>query len=278
MRRCTALGIIATMVAAGFTPQLRAQSTIHVIGSDSVPVPFATVFIQGGAANIADEHGNLAMRGKRQVLNAEVRRIGYTPWFGKITLPDTAATITIVLPNLAQQLSSVTVSAASAPASVRLMQSGFYDRVTMRQKGALSATFIGPEEIEKRHPSRMSDLLQGLSGVSIMRTPLGGMVARGNGGSCYMAVVLDGQRLCPPMGCHTAMQTSDNATPLVIKGGRIDKDTTFDDVTVNINQFVEANDIVAVEVYGRGANMPISLQAVDNACGVIAIWTGSRHP
>ena len=38
----------------------------------------------------------------------------------------------------------------------------------MRQKGTLSATFIGPEEIEKRHPSNTSDMLYGLNGVTMV--------------------------------------------------------------------------------------------------------------
>jgi hypothetical protein len=45
-----------------------------------------------------------------------------------------------------------------------------------------------------------------------------------------------------------------------------------------IDDILDANDVAAIEVYNRGANMPISLQANDNACGVIALWTGSRQP
>jgi len=37
------------------------------------------------------------------------------------------------------------------------------------------------------------------------------------------------------------------------------------------------NDVMAIEVYERGGNMPISLQVNDTKCGVIALWTGSRH-
>jgi hypothetical protein len=49
------------------------------------------------------------------------------------------------------------------------------------------------------------------------------------------------------------------------------------DLAVDLNQYVNAEDIVAIEVYARGANMPASLQVLDAACGVIAIWTGARR-
>jgi len=270
-------GFALTAIMCAATAAGAQSSVVRVIGSDSMPIAFATVFVQGGAPSITDEHGRISMAGTRQVLTAEVRRIGYTPWFGKITLPDTATTITIVLPRIAQQLSGVTVT--GTPVKSRLELAGFYDRWQMRQKGTLSATFIGPEEIEKRHPSRASDMLNGVLGVTMVHTPQGGMVAKGMSGRCMMAVLLDGQRLCPPYGCHTVPQTSQSATPLDRNSrGQLSKDTTFDDVTVNINQFVDANDIAAIEVYARGGNMPISLQVDDSACGVVAIWTGSRHP
>ena len=51
-----------------------------------------------------------------------------------------------------------------------------------------------------------------------------------------------------------------------------------DDNAVIIDHVVDAASVTAIEVYTRGANMPVSLQVSDNACGVIAIWTGSRNP
>ena len=47
---------------------------------------------------------------------------------------------------------------------------------------------------------------------------------------------------------------------------------------VVIDQILEANDVTAIEIYPRGANMPISLQVANPACGVVAFWTGSRKP
>jgi hypothetical protein len=275
MRRILEMSAFAAaMVATALTPAWgSAQSTVlKVIGSDSVPVPFAWVAVQGGTGSVTDERGQLSMgAGRRQTLTVEVRRIGYKPWYGKLEVPDTAAVLTVMLPRIVQELAGVTITGEQIKS--RLEQAGFYDRWLMRQKGSLSATFIGPEEIEKRHPSRITDMLQGVLGVSLLHTDQGSMVAKGIGGTCFMAVLLDGQRLCPPVGCNAFA----NNAPSLSRPRSLSRDTTIDDITVNINQYVNANDVAAIEVYARGGNMPISLQSVDNACGVIAIWTGSRR-
>ncbi len=270
LERALLIGAITTAPAA-------AQSSIlTVIGSDSGPVPYAWVAVRGGAANITDERGKLSLGGGRNTtLSVEVRRIGFVPWSGKVVIADTAASTTIVLRRLAQAIGAVTVTARQESRDPKL--AGFYDRWLMRQKGALSATFIGPEEIEFRHPARPSDLLAGVDGVSLMRTDRGSMIARGGGGTCFMTVMLDGRQLCPAAGCHV----SDNANaPQISRTPPSREQMTapgLDDTQVNLNQYVNADDIVAIEVYARGANMPISLQALDAACGVIAIWTGTRR-
>jgi hypothetical protein len=275
MERIFAMSAFAVaMAATALTPaRAPAQSTVlKVIGSDSVPVPFAWVAVQGGTGSVTDERGQLSMgAGRHQTLTVEVRRIGYKPWYGKLEVPDTAAVLTVMLPRIVQELAGVTIT--GEPIKSRLEQAGFYDRWLMRQKGALSATFIGPEEIEKRRPSRITDMLEGVLGVSLMHTNRGGMIAKGIGGTCYMTVLLDGQRLCPPIGCNAFA----NNGPSLQRPISYSRDSTVDDMTVNINQYVNPNDVAAIEVYARGGNMPISLQSVDNACGVIAIWTGSRR-
>jgi len=251
-----------------------AQSvTLRVMGSENIPLPYATVFVQGGNPSITNDKGELGMGvAKHKILTLEVRRIGYGPWNGKLEIPDTAAVLTVVLPRLAQQLAGVTVTGHAM--ITRLEQSGFYDRWLMRQKGTLSAVFIGPEEIEKRHPARVSDLFNGLSGVSLMRTDKGSVIAKSSTGSCYMAILLDGQELCPSVGCHTVTGNGGQLSGTRAQSGTPPK---IDDITVNLNQFIEADNVVGVEVYARGGNMPVSLQASDPACGVIAIWTGPRR-
>ncbi len=178
---------------------------------------------------------------------------------------------------MASKLGSIIITGEQIKTQLQMV--GFYDRWEQRQKGALSATFIGPEEIEKRHPSRVTDMLFALAGVTLVHTPQGGMVAKGTGGTCFMTVMLDGAKLCPPLGCHSFASTAQNATQIVPPPPSPGEPShvTLDDIGVDLNRYIQANDVAAIEVYSHGGNMPASLQVTDNACGVIAIWTGSRR-
>ena len=120
-----------------------------------------------------------------------------------------------------------------------------------RQRGALSAVFIGPEEIEFRHPTKVTRMLQGLNGVKLVCDMSGNCAIYSTsqtslqvGGGCPMAILLDGNQMYG---------------------------------AVNVDQLINVADVMAIEVYARGGNMPISLQANDTNCGVVAFWTGSRR-
>ncbi len=255
-----ALGLVMPAVAGAQVSMLK------VVGNDSVAVPFAWVTVEGGIASITDEKGQVSLGAMRKkTLTLDVRRIGYQPWFGKITLPDTAINLTVVLPRVGQALAAVNVTGERVKTALEL--SGFYDRMLMRQKGVITATFIGPEELDKRHPSRTTDMLYGLNGITIMHAPNGAMCARGNGGSCFMTVVVDGSvlRPSPPTVCMG---------PSIMHIGS--RGTASSDMGADINQYLDVSQVAAIEIYARGGNMPVTLQVPDNACGVLAIWTGPR--
>ncbi len=263
----TCLGVVAPLAAI-------AQATVlRLVGNDTVPIPYAWISIQGGNASITDSRGELNLGpAHRGTLTLEARRIGYQPWFGQVERPDTAAILMITMLRIAQKLQTVKVTGAQRTG---LDATGFYDRWLDRQRGLLTAEFIGPEEIEKRHPGRTSDLLSGRPGVSMNRSQTGAMVAKNASGSCFMTVLVDGVVQCPTKGCHTSAATSQNV-PQLAPTGRLSKDTTMDDITVDIDRYVSPGDVAAIEIYARGGNMPVSLQTSDAACGVIAIWTGRR--
>lgn len=108
---------------------------LEVVSTDSQPVSYAFVQANGGHAQLTDETGHVSMgRGKKQTFDVEVRRIGFTPFFGKIELPDTAITVRIVVTPLAQQLSSMRVTSRKSSSSLEL--NGFYKRWLDMQKGA----------------------------------------------------------------------------------------------------------------------------------------------
>jgi hypothetical protein len=258
MLRRTAFRLAAASVAmfplvAG--AQLR---KLKVVREDGGPIAFANVVVAGGVTQITNDSGEVSFgAGQRATYSVRVMRIGYGPWFGKLELPDTAVTLRVTLPFVTQVLKKVVV-ADTSHTNVGLTMQGFYDRWLMRQKGALSATFIGPEELESRHPTFLTSMMYGVSGLRIVR--LGGApYAMGYEGQCGMAVLLDG-----------IQQGGGGApNPMGAKG-------VGNKPPVNLDAIVDANNVAAIEVYARGGNVPTSLHANDSACGVIAIWTGSR--
>jgi hypothetical protein len=253
--RAVAIALLATSVA-------HAQDRVlQVVSTDSQPVSYAFVQANGGHAQLTDEVGRVNMgSGKKQTFTLDVRRIGYTPFYGKLDFPDTAVTIRVVLTKLAQQLSSVKVTSKKSATSLEL--SGFYKRWLDAQKGVTSAVFIGPEEIEKRNTTRVSILLTGVSGVTLTRTPNGSSVVTSGSGTCPMAIVVDGRQVCPNGGC---LQNDPMKTGITEQSA------------VMIDQVIDIESVAGVEVYKRGGNMPSAFH-VDGDCGVVALWTGSRKP
>jgi hypothetical protein len=254
--------IIGSILALAMPTIQGAQArVIRVVSSDGQPVAFANVSVEGGITQITDEKGEVSLgAGKRQTLTFNVRRIGFMPWFGKIELPDTAAVLLVSLPRLAQKLSTVTVSGEKAIKS-SLVLSGFYDRWLMRQKGMLSAVFISPEELEFRHPDRITGMLYGLNGVQIKRGCVQPPAQKG--GNCLQGLI--------------AASTSRPGCPMTIV---VDDRQQYPlaGASVDIDMLLDANDVAAIEVYARGGNMPIGFQFQDVGCGVVAFWTGSRIP
>lgn len=274
-RFAVALGI-AVFAAAPSAGQAQARK-VRVIAVDSTPIPYAYVAVEGGYGQITDEKGEVSLgAGKKQTLTVRVQRIGYRPWFGKLELPDTGVVLTVQLTRVAQSLATVNIKAAAEIRSLQM--SGFYDRWMMRQKGALSAVFIGPEEIEFRHPDKITNMLRGLNGVTLRRSCEGEQVAFSSSAQCQMAILVDGVRQCPSMGC-SADGKSVFSTGAQSSRPNCDSPTTLNATTaVIIDQILNADDIAAIEVYNRGGNVPVSISASDQACGIIAFWTGSRKP
>src|ERR1017187_10094179 len=166
MHRSGYLFVLAAAAAVATPSFARAQiRKLKVLSSDSQPIVYAFVTLDGGNGQITDDKGEISLgAGKARTLTVNVRRIGYQQWFGKLELPDTAAVLTVTLPRIAQTLGEVRVSGYSSASTLSLPMKGFYDRWQMRQKGLLSATFIGPEEIEFRHPDKITNMLRGLNG------------------------------------------------------------------------------------------------------------------
>ena len=222
---------------------------IRIVGPGGTPIPVAVVDAGAGVTRVADSSGiahlpQLAADAAR----IRVRRIGFAVLDTVLSLR-VDGNLSVELHPLGQLLDAVTVTAA---ASAPLVRTGFYDRVQRVQRGAITAEFVTPEEIEGRGATQVSDLLRGRRTITVTRglAPVRTIV-KGRGG-CDMTILLDGQRV-----------RSDDA------GGG--------DGAVAIDDLVSGRSVMAIEIYPSTANAPSELVPLTGggSCGILAIWTGA---
>lgn len=168
----------------------------------------------------------------------QVRRLGFRPESLPVTVAATDPTVVSVrMVRAAVELSAVKVLGRR---DVIGPMAGFYKR---QQSG--SGRFFNHQEIERRNPNDLSDLLRTVPGIRIEnRGPISTVRIRGN--RCAPLVWLDGQALM---------------------AGEVDLDAwdprTFD----------------GIEVYSGPASVPVEFQRdqrMSSTCGTIVLW--SRQP
>ncbi|MFI5243959.1 MAG: carboxypeptidase-like regulatory domain-containing protein [Gemmatimonadales bacterium] len=254
------------------------QRVIRVMGDDGQPVAFANVTLTGERPKITNERGEVEIGpAARAALAVDVRRLGYEPWYGSITVGDTVMSVQVTLRRISRRMFTVKITDSSygVPAYLR----GFYERMLARQRGIGNGLYLTPEELDTRNAGMASALLQGLNGVSLRHTSTGKIVAMSVGGSCEMTVLIDGHRACPASGCDSRAPSSQAPAQTTSRRGRSVAATPppSDDQFVLLDNLLGANEIAAIEVYPRGASIPQSLPAgSDVSCGLIAFWTGAR--
>lgn len=137
-----------------------------------------------------------------------------------------------------------------------LVDVGFYDRL---EEGA--GLFIEREEVERRRPSRITDLMQGKPGITVMQT---GAFTRdirviaparmGGNTDCQPAIWLDG-----------SLARSGGVPRLSDVGGQ--------PTQPQLSELVAPEEIEAIEVYKGPAGLPDEYRSSDSSCGVVLIWT-----
>lgn len=257
---------------------LAQQRMIRVVGDDGELVAYANVIVAGERPRITNEKGEVDIGSSRRgEFIADVRRLGYEPFYGKLVLGDSITSALVTLHRISRRLFTVKVtdSSATAPSFLR----GFYERMLARQRGIGSGIYLTPEEVDKRNSSVASGLLQGLNGVSLSHTATGKIVAMNSGNTCQMAVLIDGHRVCPENGCNaTAPAPVDQGSGAPRRGRTVNvPPPPKDEAYVLVDNLVSVTEVAAVEVYPRGATVPMSLPSVDTSCGLVAYWTGGRR-
>jgi hypothetical protein len=161
-----------------------------------------------------------------------IRRIGYQPRTYTIQIRQgaTRAFLPVVLDPMPTELAKVIVMARIAASEGRLRD--FYERKATNGWGS----FIEREQIERRNPAWISDVLRTVPGVRVYSWR-GKNLVRLRGG-CAPTLWLDGMRL---------------------------RGTEVDDV-------VFPSDVAAVEVYRSQAGLPPQFMDM-SGCGAIVVWT-----
>lgn len=267
-----AVASVATLASAQGKVQ-RAVS-VRVVDSAGRSVPYAVLQLASGPVHVANDSGRATVtyskRGSSQdSVKVLVRRIGFTPLDTVFSISEERELVAVLSP-LPQNLGLVNIVARDDP----LARRGFYDRMESVRRGAVSAWFMTPEEIELRNPARASHLLGGQRFVKIQWYD-GRPVLTGRSGSCQLMVLLDGVRMT---GMLEEAYTPDGQREIDRLGGGEKGYRLFMSARSSIDDVVNALSIQAVEVYASAASAPIALQraAGPAPCGIVAIWTGSR--
>jgi hypothetical protein len=187
-------------------------------------------FIDDSTSVRTDGAGRFSLPRQRVTTGVlRARRLGYRAAYVSRRTDDTSA-VTVVLQSVGQQLGTVRVRANWDNKRLEEMQ---------RRRMYWGGTHILRDEIERRDPFRISDMLQGRAGIRVRRDRYGNGVVAGRG-DCPMAILVNG---------------------FPVRG-------------LSVDEVVSARDVVAVEAYNSALNTPADLAVLaSGGCGVLAVWT-----
>lgn len=186
----------------------------------------------------------------------DVRAVGYRPALQTVLwmMEDrNFAGLEVRLTPHVALLAPVEVVALSAPT-----RSPVLANMEWRRRHGLGQ-MISRQEIEERHPLRVTDILQETPGVRVDR--------QGSGASRRVI------HLGPPM---PGPGGGDCPVQIFLDGMLATRDAPGGDVTVD--DLVEPADVEAIEIFKGLAGVPAEFLNSQSRCGVIAIWTKRSLP
>jgi hypothetical protein len=142
-----------------------------------------------------------------------------------------------------------------------LAANGFYDRSERIRSGV----FLTRDEIARRNPVRMEDLLRGALGAGLSRS------MRQTGTS-------PDPQTGAPVAASSFGRAEDGRPCLTIfylnglRMGEVDAPTG---IGSGIDQLVHPDEVEGIEIYESVAQLPARFSPVGSVCGVILIWTAS---
>jgi hypothetical protein len=240
-----------------------------VVEPDGRPVAGAELVLSDTIAGLtmsttADSQGRFEIpftRGGSFEISAE--RMGYSRVLSALACFDgEELLVQIVLSVSPVEITGLDITARPVPAAAELNFRGFEAR-RAHQPGF----FIAEDEIVRRSPTRMTDLVGRAPGATVLR--LGGRavdvtLVRGQGssfrglGTCLPSIYLDGLR--------------------VREGGPQEGDIRKATFTL-LNDLIQPEEVTGIEVYTGLGGLPAVFRGTGASCGVVAIWTKRQtHP
>jgi len=239
VRLCVSVLLLPALASSAF-----AQSVGAISGriKDSTGTPIRgveVVLLQRHGAVYSDSLGYFRLNeipaGKREI---HFRRLGFAPKSMDAEISDgKTLALDVTLEAYAAEIEGMTVEEATRR---RQLLSDFYDR-SSRGFGH----FVTREQIEKRNPSNLSDMMRMVPGARLV--PI-----RGTGMSALRFGRAQGARDCPPQYYVDAVKTWN----------------------LNIDDIVP-QDVEGIEIYEGASTVPpqFNTKEGNTICGVVLIWT-----
>ncbi len=254
--------IVGIAISSLVGREAQAQGVLVLVrDSTEMPVSYANVQPVNGVRRVADVEGRAQFAVSRaDSLRFAVRRLGFQPFIGWVRR-EGDSTYRVTLAPAASKAREVRVVATR---DTPLARTGFYERIDRARRGAYSARFFTPEELDLRNPADITQLLQGENMVRPLVFTQNGrrqIVLAGRGVKCAMTILLDGRRVT---GTLEEMIEDPRKNPSGL---------------IAVDDLVPASSVAAIELYGSVAMAPVELQRAAGGvgCGIVAIWTGSRQ-
>jgi hypothetical protein len=232
------------------------------------PIPDVRVSARpSGVSMLTDSTGRFRLDGLRSgtsILHAQT--IGFAPAdFAVRVAPDSTLRVTIQLTSRPLTLDTVVVSTRTE--SVGLRGAGFYERLRDRLRGLGSGTLFSPDDLDRMNLNRASDVFRQVPGVNLQQQN-GAAIMYGLG-QCLMNVWVDGQFVNPILYPGVAD----------LPGGKFGQMGPQNVVrrSGGLDALVGAHEVAAVEIYPTPSEVPPQFYNLNNVCGSIVIWTGSRR-
>jgi hypothetical protein len=255
-----------------------------IVDLAGAPVPFAYIQeVKGDRFTVSDKDGRFRFPPVESGYHSfTARRLGFYPTqFDADLTGDSTVTVSLTLAPNARILKQVSIE-GDRPRNYTegLDRQGFYRRLQERSLGAGTGHFIMPDDMARRHPNQITQMLQALPGVSVVAMGFDragqGSVPVGRGGSCTLGLVLDGQRV------EYSGSSSAQTLRIQSKQTQIAKGQTREDAigggdiksgAMTFDQLINPSDVRAIEVYPTAVGVPLEFASHTRGCGLVVVWT-----